>query len=653
MENRLIYKNPEAKRGRSVTPAIEQAAETCPNITQQLAELKDSISPLQLVPGLTPEKIREAKRNLRSALAIIKKTYEDETLNFNIEFTDPKHYLPLMVKESKLDPDAVSSMGAQGYFQLMSGARKDVEELLGQSVDISPTSVKNCVIGIVYYHICMESYALMGPFKNLPAPDRRKIGLMMYNKGVGTVIKLYKKTEATSFTDFTTKLNTLLAQHLGVEELTEQEIGDTNFKVCYLEHSAIRKYKELLKKDPEKILRKGFKIKGESIAIRIGQVGEMLRYVRVITALEDLNKRKLPWQSTLLEKARILPRYLKDPDQDFEREGQEPLTNRFKFNPKKELISRPGGLKRSKKRSKTTAIVLHSMDTNTRKGFEEAMKTKRVHFFVDKKGRIYQSYNSAAKLNHAGRPGNKRKASWNGDENISYHSIGIEVEAFGGKENPKTGQMEGVEEWEGPQYTAVKRLVHWLGKKYDLKKRDVVAHRQVAYGKWGRGRKSDPYIKVDWDKLALSNNSNLLDLDVLAGTIDANMASIREEMGSKVGWYGMEESEIMALRLSDRLSSVAIMKEKGRQELKLGKVETPSKAKPKPKPRPQKRKPTQKEKLPKYITHTVRKGDALFRLAKYYGRKYKTKITSAAIKEANNLKGNLEVGQKLKIPIPR
>ena len=48
---------------------------------------------------------------------------------------------------------------------------------------------------------------------------------------------------------------------------------------------------------------------------------------------------------------------------------------------------------------------------------------------------------------------------------------------------------------------------------------------------------------------------------------------------------------------------------------------------------------------PKNVTHTVRRGDNLSKIAKKYG------VTVAAIKRANNMAGdNIQSGQKLKIP---
>ncbi len=68
----------------------------------------------------------------------------------------------------------------------------------------------------------------------------------------------------------------------------------------------------------------------------------------------------------------------------------------------------------------------------------------------------------------------------------------------------------------------------------------------------------------------------------------------------------------------------------------------PAKAETKPAPAPKKVTETPK---PKNVTHTVRRGDNLSKIAKQYG------VTVAAIKRANNMGGdNIRQGQKLKIP---
>ncbi|MBB5353379.1 LysM repeat protein [Haloferula luteola] len=72
-------------------------------------------------------------------------------------------------------------------------------------------------------------------------------------------------------------------------------------------------------------------------------------------------------------------------------------------------------------------------------------------------------------------------------------------------------------------------------------------------------------------------------------------------------------------------------------------VSTTSTPAPKPKPKPVV-KPKPKPK-PAFATHSVRKGDTLYGLAKRYG------TTVGKIQQANGIKGsNIRIGQSLKIP---
>lgn len=74
------------------------------------------------------------------------------------------------------------------------------------------------------------------------------------------------------------------------------------------------------------------------------------------------------------------------------------------------------------------------------------------------------------------------------------------------------------------------------------------------------------------------------------------------------------------------------------------KTRTAAKPKPKPAPKPKpKPKPVKVE--PKFVRHTVQKGETLYRLSRRYG------TTVSAIQKANGLSGtNIRIGQSLKIP---
>lgn len=187
---------------------------------------------------------------------------------------------------------------------------------------------------------------------------------------------------------------------------------------------------------------------------------------------------------------------------------------------------------RRKNRDKTTHIILHSTGGNTPEG---TLVGGKAHYVVTKEGEIIQVRDVNDSINHAGVGRKSSKgACWRGDTNISYHSVGIEV-----------CQPDG-HEWNSAQYEAVRKLVHFLGAKYGIRKRNVLGHYQVACSRFGRGRKHDPFKEVDWEKLDLPDNSKLIDHDVLKREVLANLASIRSTCGfSAKAIAGLEASEQM------------------------------------------------------------------------------------------------------------
>jgi len=131
----------------------------------------------------------------------------------------------------------------------------------------------------------------------------------------------------------------------------------------------------------------------------------------------------------------------------------------------------------------------------------------KAHFFVSKEWIIYKLTDKKGtfrQLNHAGFWTTWSWAIWSNDKNISYKSLGIEVEASGG------------ERWNEKEYEAVKKLISYLWRKYKISKKNVLAHSQVAFSSVWRWRKQDPYY-VNRSKLWLPDNYKEIDKDVAKG----------------------------------------------------------------------------------------------------------------------------------------
>lgn len=126
----------------------------------------------------------------------------------------------------------------------------------------------------------------------------------------------------------------------------------------------------------------------------------------------------------------------------------------------------------TRKRNETLYVILHTTEAE----FPTIHKIKRhanANYLVDRDGTVYAIVNPDHWANHAG------KSMWEGRENISDVSIGIEV--IGYHYAPLTEQ----------QYASLKPLVKELQSKYKISDKNVLGHYQVAYGTNNRwtGRK--------------------------------------------------------------------------------------------------------------------------------------------------------------------
>ncbi|MFA7685181.1 MAG: N-acetylmuramoyl-L-alanine amidase [Candidatus Gracilibacteria bacterium] len=291
---KAVEEKAKLERGGLVTR--ESAQDQRAAIAAEVAEKTG----FETVPGITPEKLKAARSNLKSALSWIQSKLSGKSIapRFKIDYNNPDRYLPLMIKESKLSNEVVSRTGAVGYFQLKNRAILDVNKFFHLS--ITAESVKNplnnCIAGILFYHICVDQYAAKQPFAKLPEGQRRIIGHMMYNKGYSGIKKLWERSGQKTFDSFERKVADELARQLGIPAGPAARVRDPHFNVDYKEYPAIPKYTELWTKK-DRILSKKFTINGKNSGLTIGQVGEVLRYGRIIegiSATEKLSTSPLP-----------------------------------------------------------------------------------------------------------------------------------------------------------------------------------------------------------------------------------------------------------------------------------------------------------------------------------------------------------------------
>jgi hypothetical protein len=129
-----------------------------------------------------------------------------------------------------------------------------------------------------------------------------------------------------------------------------------------------------------------------------------------------------------------------------------------------------------KKRQSTRFIIIHTSEAGLESTLRTLSQGKRVgknrttigghaHFAIGRNGKIYQIMNLDWRADHAGR------SMWNGVENLSSHSLGIELVGF--HDGDITDQ----------QYQSLRKLLPYLQTKYSIADQNVLTHAQIAYGK--------------------------------------------------------------------------------------------------------------------------------------------------------------------------
>ena len=181
---------------------------------------------------------------------------------------------------------------------------------------------------------------------------------------------------------------------------------------------------------------------------------------------------------------------------------------------------------KKRRRKSTDYIIVHSTESGLTSALRSLARGGHTNYLVARNGTVYRILHKDYRANHAGR------SMWSRRENISDHSIGIELVGY--HNDPFTKE----------QYNALKWLIEVFQKQYKIPDWEVLEHYRVAYGKpnkWvkkpHRGRKKDPGIFNFSRSLAgltskNKRNSALYDPDVQAGRLipdpDIDVARLRQ-----------------------------------------------------------------------------------------------------------------------------
>jgi N-acetylmuramoyl-L-alanine amidase len=139
-----------------------------------------------------------------------------------------------------------------------------------------------------------------------------------------------------------------------------------------------------------------------------------------------------------------------------------------------------------------------------------------AHYLISKSGVIYRILDPKYWANHAG------VSMWQGYENLSDCSVGIELEGYHDVA------------FSHAQYASLRQLLSILQRRYGVEDRDVLEHWRIAYSAPNqyhhnrvRGRKSDPGINnFDRAKAGLTDTYSI-DPDVIAGRIAGRSALMK------------------------------------------------------------------------------------------------------------------------------
>ncbi|MGE0455502.1 MAG: N-acetylmuramoyl-L-alanine amidase [Vicinamibacteria bacterium] len=139
-----------------------------------------------------------------------------------------------------------------------------------------------------------------------------------------------------------------------------------------------------------------------------------------------------------------------------------------------------------------------------------------AHYLVARSGTIYRILDPRYRADHAG------VSMWNGIEDLSNHSLGVELEGY--HDRP----------FADSQYDSLRWLLGVLRRRFQIASRDVLEHQRVAYtppnrfySRAWRGRKLDPGVD-NFDRLRAGLDDEYgEDPDVVAGRLGGETTLVR------------------------------------------------------------------------------------------------------------------------------
>ena len=178
------------------------------------------------------------------------------------------------------------------------------------------------------------------------------------------------------------------------------------------------------------------------------------------------------------------------------------------------------------------------------------------HYFIKNNGKVLNLVPDLYEAWHAG------KSNWRKLTSLNKHSIGIEIS------NP--GHDYGYKKFSSKQVFSLIKLLKYLKKKYNIKKKNILGHSDIA-----PYRKKDPGEKFPWQKLA---NKSLciwhnLPMKVISKNRNLKISSYEEKIFFN-NLYSIGYSRLDKIRIKNKkINLIRAFQRKFRQNLINGKID--------------------------------------------------------------------------------
>lgn len=254
-----------------------------------------------------PERLNDAKRWLQEAIYEVRETVMPalkkitrptpeqkrgiivlDRLVAN-QFANASTLIPLMVKESSLDPEQGREHPTErgrGLFQIFPIAEQDIKNDFGYKATDIFDPVQNTTLGLLYWAKVQHHFAVQPVYNGVPAGEKKLLFLALYNKGYTNVKTLFEATGAQTYGQLEEKLSQAVCDQLKVAAVpAKKRVMDPTLGIEYWEYAAVT---AVLDPANKKRVGETLVIGSVTTKLTLAQAAEMLRYARTIDAMDAL-----------------------------------------------------------------------------------------------------------------------------------------------------------------------------------------------------------------------------------------------------------------------------------------------------------------------------------------------------------------------------